>query len=81
MYGQFETKTLFLSSILLFEVGSVVCGAAPNMNALITGRAVCGLGGSGIYLGCMNILSALTTEAERPAYLSLVGFMWGLGTV
>jgi MFS family permease len=51
------------------------------MNALIVGRAICGLGGSGIYLGCMNLLSALTTEAERPAYLSLVGLMWGLGTV
>jgi len=81
MYGQFNSKFLFLGAIILFEVGSVVCGAAPTMNALIVGRTICGLGGSGIYLGCMNILSILTTEAERPAYLSLVGFMWGLGTV
>ncbi|KAL9037589.1 MAG: hypothetical protein Q9214_005635, partial [Letrouitia sp. 1 TL-2023] len=80
-YGQLETKTTFLISILIFEVGSVVCGAAPSMDVLIVGRTICGLGGSGIYLGCMNVLSNLTTEAERPAYLSLVGLMWGLGTV
>ena len=51
------------------------------MNALIVGRAICGLGGSGIYIGAMNILSVTTTEVERPAYLSLVGLIWGIGTV
>ncbi|PQE17061.1 hypothetical protein CJF30_00003771 [Rutstroemia sp. NJR-2017a BBW] len=81
MYGQFNAKYLFMGSILVFEVGSAICGAAPTMNTLIVGRTICGLGGSGIYLGCMNILSVLTTDQERPAYLSLVGFMWGIGTV
>jgi MFS family permease len=51
------------------------------MNALIVGRAICGVGGAGVYIGSINLLSALTTEQERPGVLSLVGLMWGLGTV
>lgn len=37
--------------MLFFEVGSVICGAAPTMDALIIGRVVAGIGGSGIYIG------------------------------
>jgi len=51
------------------------------MNAMIVGRAICGAGGAGVYIGAMNLLSALTSEQERPGILGLVGLMWGLGTV
>lgn len=51
------------------------------MTALIFGRTICGVGSVGIYVGTMNFLSVLTTEAERPLYLSFVGLTWGLGTV
>ncbi|KAL9091340.1 MAG: hypothetical protein Q9165_004974 [Trypethelium subeluteriae] len=56
LYGQFDNKILFVSAILLFEVGSALCGAAPNMDVLIIGRLICGLGGNGIYLGLMGKL-------------------------
>lgn len=81
LFGQFDNKTLFLATVLIFEVGSAICGAAPNMNALIVGRAICGVGGAGIYLGAVNILSALTTRVERPMYLGFAGLTWGAGTV
>ena len=81
LFGQFDTKALFLSTVFIFEVGSAICGAAPNMNALIVGRAICGVGGAGIYLGAVNILSGLTTQVERPMYLSFAGLTWGAGTV
>ena len=51
------------------------------MNALIIGRAICGVGGSGIYLGAINIISVFTTVQERPTQLSFFGVSWGLGTV
>lgn len=51
------------------------------MNALIVGRTICGLGGAGMYLGVMTILSMLTSPKERPMYLGLVGLVWGVGTV
>ncbi|KAL4772928.1 efflux pump antibiotic resistance protein [Aspergillus nidulans var. acristatus] len=80
-YGHFDSKILFLFSVLIFEVGSAVCGAAPTFNALIVGRAICGVGGIGIYLGVVNMVSALTTEAQRPLYLGFVGLTWGIGTI
>jgi MFS family permease len=51
------------------------------MDALIVGRAICGVGGAGIYMGALNLISAFTTEAERPLYLSFIGLTWGAGTV
>ena len=51
------------------------------MNALIVGRTICGLGGNGIYIGTINIVSALTTIHERPLYLSFAGVTWGIGTL
>jgi hypothetical protein len=35
----------------------------------------------GIYLGTMNMVSALTKETERPMYLGFVGLTWGIGTM
>ena len=47
-YGLFEIKYLMISSIVLFEAGSALCGAAPNMNAMIVGRVLGGIGGAGV---------------------------------
>lgn len=81
LYSHFDNKLLFISSVVLFEVGSAVCGAAPSIDALIGGRAVCGVGGMGIYMGTINMVSALTDETERPMYLGFVGLTWGIGTM
>lgn len=44
LFGIFSAKWLYLASVVLFEIGSALCGAAPNMNAFIVGRAIAGLG-------------------------------------
>ena len=54
LYGAFEIKWLYLGSIILFEIGSAVCGSAPSMNALIVGRVIAGIGGAGMYIGCVQ---------------------------
>lgn len=51
LYDQFNAKTLINCSIITFEVGSALCGAAPSMNALIVGRVIAGIGGCGMYIG------------------------------
>ena len=81
MYSQFEAKTLYLVTVFLFEAGSAICGAANSMDLLIFGRALCGLGGVGLYAGTMTLLSVTTTEHERPMYVGFTGLTWGLGTV
>ncbi|KZZ97450.1 Major facilitator superfamily domain, general substrate transporter [Moelleriella libera RCEF 2490] len=40
----FPLKWVFLFSVLVFEVGSLICGAAPTSTALIVGRATAGVG-------------------------------------
>jgi MFS family permease len=81
MYTSFNMKWTFVVSVLLFEIGSTICGAAPNMNALIVGRVIAGFGGSGIYLGCLNYFTALATPRERGLYITLTGTCWGVGAV
>lgn len=71
LYGTFSTKSLYIGSVILFMVGSAACGSAPNMNAFIVGRIIADVGGNGIYLGVMTLLSVKTNDKERPAYLGL----------
>ena len=44
-YGKFDLKKLFIGGLVLFEGGSALCGGAPNMDALIIGRVIAGIGG------------------------------------
>jgi hypothetical protein len=54
IYALFDAKTLYLTSSIIFEVGSALCGAAPTMNSMIVGRAIAGVGASGIYIGSLT---------------------------
>ncbi|KAI1424312.1 MFS general substrate transporter [Xylaria sp. FL1777] len=81
LYNAFDMKWMFVITVALFDIGSALCGAAPNMAALIVGRVIAGAGGTGIYLGSLNFLTALTVPDERGLYTTLVGFFWGVGAV
>lgn len=72
---------MFLLSLVLFEIGSAICGAAPTMAALIVGRVIAGTGGCGIYAGGLMYVSMLTTDHERPLYLAGIYSIWGVGCV
>lgn len=60
MYGLFDIKMLYILSTLMFTMGSAICGAAPNMNAMICGRVLAGVGGAGRYVGYEISVSSLT---------------------
>ncbi|KAK0114836.1 hypothetical protein ONS96_013319 [Cadophora gregata f. sp. sojae] len=81
LYCLFDAKYLYLIGSIIFEVGSALCGGAPNINAMIAGRAIAGLGASGIYVGSLTLLSVNTTEQERPRYIGFTGLSWGSGFV
>jgi len=53
----FPAKHVTLFAVSIFELGSLLCGAAPNMIALIIGRAIAGLGGTGIFNGALMLLT------------------------
>jgi MFS family permease len=81
IYAKYNAKWLYLISVVFFLAASALCGASPNMSAMIVGRVLLGMAGNGIYFGIMTLLSVNTSDKERPSYLSLVGFVWGIGTV
>jgi len=77
----FPAKWFYIANVIIFEAGSALCGGSPNMNALIVGRVLAGIGAIGIYTGALFLISVNTTEEERPRYIGMTGAMWGLGTV
>ncbi|KAL8790664.1 MAG: hypothetical protein Q9213_000512 [Squamulea squamosa] len=81
LYALFNIKWLYLAFVILFEIGSAISGSAPTMNALIVGRMIAGVGGCGMYVGSLTFFSVVTTEKERPMYISLITPVWGVGTV
>ena len=80
-YKLYSTKRTFLLSLLIFEVGSAVCGAAPSSTAFIIGRAVAGLGGAGIFSGAMMTVVALVPLRKRPIFVSIFGVTFGISSV
>ncbi|KAJ6124924.1 hypothetical protein N7471_012241 [Penicillium samsonianum] len=81
IYGVFNAKWVYLFNVVLFEVGSAVCGTAPNMTALIVGRVIAGIGGSGMYSGTLSFVAMLTSIEERPIYMAGSTVIWGVGSV
>lgn len=81
LYERFNNKLLYSASVIIFDAGSALCGAAPSENALIVGRVIAGVGGAGTYVGTYSIFAALTPIKERPLYASFVGAVWCIGTV
>ncbi|KAI0877922.1 major facilitator superfamily domain-containing protein [Hypoxylon argillaceum] len=80
-YGIFDNKWVFISCLLNFSAASALCGAAPTMNALIVGRVWAGFGGAGMYLGTLNLSTALVLPKEQPLYVGITGFVYGSGCI
>lgn len=81
VYKFYPAKPVFLTGILLFEVGSAICGAAPNSIAFIIGRAIAGLGASGLMSGVMVIMFHTIPLQQRPIYQGAFGAVFALGSV
>lgn len=81
LYTFYSVKVVFLVSILIFEVGSVVCGAAPSSTALIVGRAIAGLGSAGIYAGAVIVTVYSVPLAKRTPYQAVVAAVFGVAGV
>lgn len=81
IYQLYSTKWTFLISILIFEVGSAVCGAAPSSVAFIIGRAVAGIGSAGIFQGGMMVIVGMVPLSRRPMFTAFFGMAFGVCAV
>ncbi|KAI1453331.1 putative efflux pump antibiotic resistance protein [Annulohypoxylon moriforme] len=81
VYKFYPAKPLFLACCLVFEIGSAVCGSAPSSTAFIVGRAIQGLGASGLFSGLMVIMFHTVPLQQRPIYQGVFGAVFAIGSV
>jgi MFS family permease len=80
-YTFFSIKLVYLIAIGIFELGSLVCGVAPNSNALIVGRAIAGVGSAGVFSGALIIVAYSVPLQKRPMFSGFIGAMYGIASV
>ncbi|KAF5243652.1 hypothetical protein FAUST_2735 [Fusarium austroamericanum] len=81
IYRFYDLKKTFLTCILTFEIGSAICGAAPNSVAFIIGRAIAGIGAAGIMTGSMMSIIPMVPLHKRPLFQSMFGMVFGVSSV
>ncbi|KAJ3208893.1 hypothetical protein HK099_008632, partial [Clydaea vesicula] len=85
IYGKltdiFGRKSLCIVAITLFEIGSFLCGAAPDMNTLIIGRIVAGIGGAGIFTIVLVIIADIVSYEDRGKFQGLIFAVFGVASV
>lgn len=85
LYGKFGDlfgrRTVLQISVVLFLLGSALCGLAQNMPQLIFTRALQGLGGGGLMVVSMAAVADVIPPADRGRYQGLFGGVFGLATV
>jgi EmrB/QacA subfamily drug resistance transporter len=78
MYGR---KATFMTSIVIFLIGSALSGMAQNMGELIGFRAVQGLGAGGLMVGVMAIIGDLVPPRERGKYQGMMAGVMALAMI
>ncbi|WP_369388913.1 DHA2 family efflux MFS transporter permease subunit [Streptomyces sp. CG1] len=78
---QYGRKRLFQTAIVIFLIGSALCGMAQNMGELIGFRALQGLGGGGLLVLSMAIVGDIVPPRERGRYQGLFGAVFGATSV
>jgi EmrB/QacA subfamily drug resistance transporter len=78
LYGR---KALFQWAIVIFTVGSLLCGVAPSFEALIAFRAVQGVGGGALIVLAFAIVGDIIPPADRGRYQGLVGSVFAIASV
>lgn len=80
-YKFFPSKPVYLLSILIFEIGSLICAVAPTSAALIIGRAIAGVGGAGVTSGSNIIVAQSAPPSKVPALLGVIGATFAIASV
>ncbi|GIH99147.1 MFS transporter [Planobispora takensis] len=78
---QYGRKRLFESAIVIFLVGSALCGLSQNMGQLIGFRALQGLGGGGLMVLAQAIVADVVPARERGKYQGLFGAVFAVSSI
>jgi EmrB/QacA subfamily drug resistance transporter len=78
LYGR---KVILQFAIVLFLVGSVLCGLATSMMALIVFRFLQGLGGGGLMVTTQAVIGDVVSPRERGKYQGVIGAAFGMASI
>jgi EmrB/QacA subfamily drug resistance transporter len=78
LYGR---KKLLQAAIVIFLIGSALCGISQNMAELIAFRALQGLGGGGLMVTTIAVVGDIIPPRERGRYQGFFGGVFGVSTV
>src|SRR5215217_5978673 len=78
LYGR---KIVLQGALVLFLIGSALCGLAQGMIELILFRAIQGLGGGGLMVSAQAAIGDVVSPRERGRYMGLFGAMFGVSSV
>src|SRR6476469_8757847 len=85
LYGQlgdlYGRKPTLQSAIVIFLVGSVLCGVAQNMPELIAFRALQGLGAGGLITTTIAVVGDIIPPRDRGKYQGIFGAVFGVSTI
>lgn len=81
IYACFNVKLSYCIALLVFEVGSIICAAAPNSITLILGRAIAGVGASGLMAGSAVIISHSVAIYKRATLFGMLSAVYGVASV
>jgi len=78
MYGR---KWFYIGGIIVFMIGSMLCGLSQDIWQLIAFRALQGLGGGIMFANAFTIIGDLVPPADRGRWQGLFGGVWGLASI
>ncbi|KAK6533759.1 hypothetical protein TWF694_002690 [Orbilia ellipsospora] len=81
LYTYFSIKLTFLTALLLFEAGSIVCAVAPSSAVFIVGRAVAGIGAAALFCGGVTIIGFSVPLRKRPLFITALSSMFGVSSI
>lgn len=77
----FSQKILVQTALVIFSIGSLLAGFAPNMEVLIGARVIQGLGVGGLTALVQVVIATMVTPRERGRYSGYIGAVFALATV
>lgn len=77
----FGRKNTILCAIVIFEIGSLIAALAQNMNMLIGGRVIQGVGGGAVQAMVVVILTESVPMSKRALSMTLMGVTFSIASV